>query len=197
MIYNGLPDIHFKRKPGTRLDMRRDWGLRENDIALLFAGSGWERKGLKYVIQAISRISNRNVRLLVAGTGKKPIFCPDNVKFLGPVAEMESLYVASDLLVLPTVYDPFSNACLEALSYGTPVITTVTNGFAEIIEPNVHGEVIGRADDVEALQEAIEKWIDPDRRESAREECAERARDFGMEKNVEQTLKVLGDLGER
>lgn len=191
VIYNGLPDVHFKRKPGTRLDMRHDWGLRENDIALLFPGSGWERKGLKYAIQAISRIANRNVRLLVAGKGKKPVFSSNNIKFLGPVTDMQSLYVAADLLVLPTVYDPFSNACLEALSYGMPVITTVTNGFAEIIEPDVHGQVIGRADDVEALQGAIEKWIDRDRRESAREGCAELARRFSMGRNLVETLNVL------
>ena len=198
VIYNGLPDLHFKRKPGTRLDMRHDWGLRENEIALLFAGSGWERKGLKYAIQAIGRIANLKVRLLVAGTGKKSTFSSKNVQFLGPVADMQSLYVATDLFVLPTVYDPFSNACLEALSCGLPVITTVTNGFAEIIEPGVHGEVISRADDVEALRKAIEKWIHPDRRESAREVCAERASIFSMEKNVEETLKVLGRLeGER
>jgi UDP-glucose:(heptosyl)LPS alpha-1,3-glucosyltransferase len=195
VIYNGLPELHFKRKPGTRLDMRHDWSLRENEIALLFAGSGWERKGLKYAVQAIGRLANRNVRLLVAGTGKKQAVSANNVRFLGPVANMQSLYLATDLLVLPTVYDPFSNACLEALSYGLPVITTEANGFAEIMEAGVHGEVIARADDVEALREAIEKWIDPERRESAREACTKRARGFAMEKNVEQTLKVLEELG--
>lgn len=196
VIYNGLPDLQFRRKPGTRLDMRRDWGLREKDIALLFAGSGWERKGLKYAIQAFSRITNRNLSLLVAGKGKKPAVSSNHVRFLGPVADMQSLYVATDLLVLPTVYDPFSNACLEALSCGLPVITTAANGFAEIIEPGVHGEVISRADDVQALQKAIEKWIDPDRRASARDVCITRASGFTMEKNVEQTLGVLRGLGE-
>ena len=195
VIYNGLPAAHFKRKPGTRIDMRRDWGLHENEIALLFAGSGWERKGLKYAIQAIGGIANPNLRLLVAGTGKKPAFSAANVTFLGPVADMQSLYVAADLLVLPTIYDPFSNACLEALSCGTPIITTSNNGFAEIIEPGVHGEVISRADDTDALQKAIERWIDPARRESAREKCATRARGFAMENNVEQTLRVLEKLG--
>ena len=130
----------------------------------------------------------------MAGKGKKPTFASKKVKFLGPVADMQSLYVAADLLVLPTVYDPFSNACLEALSYGMPVITTITNGFAEIIEPDVHGQVISRADDVEALQEAIEKWIDRDRRESARAGCAELARRFSIDRNLVETLRVLEHL---
>lgn len=194
VIYNGLPDTHFNRKPQTRVEMRYEWGLRENDVALLFAGSGWDRKGLRYAVQSVGRVSNRNVRLLVAGTGRKRGYNSSKVRFLGPVTDMQSLFAATDLFVLPTVYDPFSNACLEALSHGMPVITTATNGFAEIIVSGVHGEVISRADDVVALHQAIEKWIDPNRRESAREPCAELARGYTIERNVEQTMKVLERL---
>jgi UDP-glucose:(heptosyl)LPS alpha-1,3-glucosyltransferase len=96
-----------------------------------------------------------------------------------------------DLFLLPTVYDPFSNACLEALSYGLPVITTATNGFAEIVEPGFHGAVIDRADNVAALRHALEEWLDPTRRESARYQCLELARRYTMKSNVEQTLRVL------
>jgi UDP-glucose:(heptosyl)LPS alpha-1,3-glucosyltransferase len=194
VVYNGLPEIQFEKKPQSRLEMRLEWGLRENDVALLFAGSGWDRKGLKYAIQAVERISNRTVRLLVAGTGKKQACTSNKVRFLGPVTSMQSLFLAADTFVLPTVYDPFSNACLEALSCGMPVITTATNGFAEIIVSGLHGEVIDRADDVEALQQAIEKWIDPSRRESARQPCVEIARSYTMKRNVEQTLTVLERL---
>jgi UDP-glucose:(heptosyl)LPS alpha-1,3-glucosyltransferase len=194
VIYNGLPDTHFKEEPRNRTETRREWGLEENDVALLFAGSGWDRKGLKYAIQAVGRISNRNVRLLVAGTGKKQACSSDEIRFLGPVTDMQSLYLATDIFVLPTVYDPFSNACLEALANGLPVITTATNGFAEIIVSGLHGEVIERADDIAALHRAIEKWIDPNLRKSARELCVGIARGYTMQRNVEQTLNVLEKL---
>jgi UDP-glucose:(heptosyl)LPS alpha-1,3-glucosyltransferase len=194
VVYNGLPDLHFKKKPQNRDEMRRSLGLTETDVALLFAGSGWKRKGLNYATQALGRISSRDVSLLVAGTGKKQAGISKKVRFLGPVADMPSLFSATDIFVLPTVYDPFSNACLEALSHGLPVITTATNGFAEIIESGVHGEVIERAEDVAALQQAIEKWIDPARRTPARERCAEIARGYTMQRNVEQTLTVLESL---
>jgi UDP-glucose:(heptosyl)LPS alpha-1,3-glucosyltransferase len=193
VVYNGLPDLHLKNKPENRDEMRRALGLKETDVVLLFAGSGWSRKGLNYAIQALGRIANRDVSLLVAGTGKKQAGT-SKVRFLGPVADMPSLFSAADIFVLPTVYDPFSNACLEALSHGLPVITTATNGFAEIIESGVHGEVIERAEDVAALQQAIERWIDPARREFARERCADIARGYTMQRNVEQTLTVLEKL---
>lgn len=194
VIYNGLPEAHFKSKPGTRADVRRNWGLRENEIAVLFAGSGWSRKGLRFLIKAVKKIKNRDLCLLIAGTGKKPAPPSAKIRYLGPVAEMSSLYAAADLFVLPTLYDPFSNACLEALSAGTPVITTIANGFSEITEPGVHGQVINRGDDIQALQQAIESWIEPERRESATQKCIELARAYSMERNVEQTLRVLEGL---
>jgi UDP-glucose:(heptosyl)LPS alpha-1,3-glucosyltransferase len=193
VVYNGLPDFHPKTSQ-SRLEMRRKWGLGKNEIAFLFAGSGWERKGLKYAIEAVESISNENVRLLVAGTGQKRGHISKMVRFLGPVTDIQSLYLAADTFVLPTVYDPFSNACLEALSRGLPVITTATNGFAEIMVSGIHGEVIERAEDVAALHLAMEIWIDPSRREYARELCVELASLYTMQRNVEQTLDVLERL---
>ena len=60
-----------------------------------------------------------------------------------------------DIFILPTVYDPFSNASLEAMAAGLPVITTRANGCSEIIEPKVHGSVVDRPDDVKALSDAL------------------------------------------
>jgi UDP-glucose:(heptosyl)LPS alpha-1,3-glucosyltransferase len=194
VVYNGLPATHFKKRPQARTEMRQRWGLRDKIVAILFAGSGWDRKGLKYAVRAVNAIADANAQLIVAGKGKTHGYTSGKVRFLGPVSDMQSLLMAVDLFVLPTVYDPFSNACLEALSYGLPVITTATNGFAEIIEPGVHGAVIDRADDIPALRHALEEWLPPARRESARGQCSEVARRYSMNTNVEQTLRVLETL---
>ncbi|MBV9490277.1 MAG: glycosyltransferase family 4 protein, partial [Verrucomicrobia bacterium] len=108
VIHNGVPDTHFRRHPGTRKERRSRWNISENEIAVLFVGSGWFRKGLHYAIRAMDGIKDRRVRLLVAGQGKKPWRFPASVRFLGPVADMHSLYGAADQFVLPTIYDPFS-----------------------------------------------------------------------------------------
>ena len=194
VIYNGLSAVKSALKPRSRPELRRRWGLRDEDTALLFAGSGWERKGLKYAIEAVRLTENANIFLLIAGSGTKPANIPNNVRFLGPVADMPSLYAASDLFVLPTIYDPFSNACLEALSFGMPVITTAANGFAEIVESGVHGEIIDRPNDTGAIRDAIEKWANPERRNVAKERCLNLAGRFSMDHNVQQTLEVLEGL---
>jgi UDP-glucose:(heptosyl)LPS alpha-1,3-glucosyltransferase len=194
VIYNGLPAAESGTERCSRRELRRTWALKDEDIVVLFAGSGWERKGLNYAIEAVRLTENAHILLLIAGSGTKPPNTPENARFLGPVADMPSLYAASDLFVLPTIYDPFSNACLEALSFGMPVITTAANGFAEIIESGVHGEIIDRPNDTGAIRDAIEKWANQDRRQAAREHCLNLARQFSMEKNVQQTLDFLEGL---
>jgi UDP-glucose:(heptosyl)LPS alpha-1,3-glucosyltransferase len=194
VIYNGIADTHFKKKPGSRWDHRYDWGLTDLDVGILFAGSGWERKGLQFAIDAVLKLNNRHLKLLIAGEGKKPAFTPKSIRFLGPVEDMNSLSMAADIFVLPTLYDPFSNACLEALAAGTPVITTVNNGFSEIIEPGVHGEILKDPEDVGALSDAINRWCTLAQKPEIRTACAERGHEYPIERNVGETLKVLEQL---
>ena len=92
--------------------------------------------------------------------------------------------------MLPTFYDPFSNACLEALAAGLPVITTPANGFSEIIGPGTHGDIVPEGD-ASALAQEIEKWRDPQARVTARPACLARAAEFSIERNAQETLRVL------
>jgi UDP-glucose:(heptosyl)LPS alpha-1,3-glucosyltransferase len=194
VIYNGIADTNFRKKPGSRWDHRYDWGLTDLDVGLVFAGSGWERKGLRYAIDAVTKLNHRQVKLLVAGEGKKPSSMPKSVRFLGPVEDMHSLCVAADIFVLPTLYDPFSNACLEALAAGAPVITTVYNGFSEIIEPGVHGEVLADPQDITALTDAINRWQPLSQKPEIRDACARRGHEYLIGRNVAETLKVLEEI---
>jgi UDP-glucose:(heptosyl)LPS alpha-1,3-glucosyltransferase len=104
---------------------------------------------------------------------------------------MPSLYLAADIFLLPTLYDPFSNACLEALAAGRPVVTTRANGFSEIIEDGRHGTVVERADDVGAISSALEFWSDPARRAQAQIDNLALATQFDISRNVNETLSVL------
>ena len=73
----------------------------------------------------------------------------DCVRFIGAVDNPQKYYQAADFMVLPTRHDPFSNACLEALACGCPVLTSVENGAAEIITPETGFIFGGRYDDAE------------------------------------------------
>jgi UDP-glucose:(heptosyl)LPS alpha-1,3-glucosyltransferase len=199
IVHNGVPLDKFRFDSELREKVREDLDLKPDQIALLFAGSGWERKGLLFTIQAMALCKNRKMRLLVAGRGNAALYktrrlrfwSEEPVRFLGEVADLVRIYAAADIFILPTIYDPFSNACLEALACGLPVITTRSNGFSEIIADTVHGSIVDHAGDLIGLRDAIRFWSDPSRREAARSANIERASQFDISKNVEQTMEIL------
>src|SRR5438105_1840929 len=197
IVRNGVPLDQFRFDPALREKSRNDLKLKPDQIALLFAGSGWERKGLRFAIEAMELCRDRKLRLLVAGRGDargykpKRFFTEEPVRFLGEVTDLRPVYAAADIFILPSIYDPASNACLEALASGLPVITTRDNGFSEIIENGVYGSIIDLANNVSALRDAIQFWSDGSRRKSARSTIIARASQFDIFKNVEQTLAIL------
>ena len=197
VVRTGVPLEKFRFDPALREKSRAELKLKPEEVALLFAGSGWERKGLRFAIEAFELSRDRKLRLLVAGRGDqrgyrpKRFFTEDPVRFLGEIADIVPIYAAADIFILPTIYDPFSNACLEALACGLPVITTRDNGFNEIIENGIHGSVVDAPGNVAALRDAIRFWSDDSRRSAARVANAERASHFGIAKNVQATLRIL------
>ncbi len=190
VVYNGVPIEALRRGGETRAKIRETLGLKSDDVAVLFAGSGWERKGLRFAIEAIEK-SRKEMRLLVAGRGDERKFGSARVQFLGVVQDMPALYGAADIFLLPTIYDPFSNACLEALAAGLPVITTRANGFSEIMETGVHGTVLDDPQNADAICEALLFWSDSARREQAGIGIRELADRFDISANVSRTLQIL------
>ena len=187
LVYNGLPAAvpvagFSVRAPGR-------WRFCAS-FSRVRAGAG---RALSFAIHAIDRLpdSLRPV-LLVAGRGDPARFpTSSRVQFLGPVADMNAQYEAADIFLLPTIYDPFSNACLEALAAGLPVVTTRANGFAEILPADVAGTAVADPTDVPALADALEHWADPARRQAASGAARELASTFTIEKTVAQTIDAL------
>ena len=190
VIRNGVPVADFRAEPELRESWRKSLGLGEKDVAVLFVGSGWERKGLRFAVEAVQWLGE-TFRLLIAGRGPRRLATGRQLTHLDPVQDLPALYGAADIFLLPTLYDPFSNACLEALAAGLPVITTRDNGFSEVIENAIHGTIINSPADVAALREALLFWADADRRRAAQPQILARASEFDLSRNLRETLALL------
>src|SRR5438105_4316137 len=194
---NGVPLEKFRFDPALREKSRTELKLKPDETVLLFVGSGWERKGLRFAIEAFELCRDRKLRLLVAGRGDargykpKRFFTEEPIRFLGELAELRPIYAAADIFILPSIYDPFSNACLEALACRLPVITTRDNGFAEIIKDGIHASIVDPAHDITRLRDAIRFSSAAERREDARSKIIERASHFDIARNDAQTLEIL------
>jgi UDP-glucose:(heptosyl)LPS alpha-1,3-glucosyltransferase len=165
IIYNGVDLVRFtpENRAKWREKVRRDFSVSAHGNLLLFVGSGFKRKGLKTLIRAMSLIREEDIKALVIGGDEVRSYrrwatqcgiC-DRILFLGPQRDIEQFYAGADLFVLPTLYDPFSNATLEAMASGLPVITTRNNGAAELIENGREGFVIPDPLDAGTLADTI------------------------------------------
>ena len=191
LVPNGVPADQFAVASDRRAATRAELGLTDREVAVLFVGSGWERKGLRFAIRAVEALRDQRVRLLVAGKGNQQQFGAASVQFLGVTTDLPALYGAADLFLLPTIYDPFSNASLEAIAAGLPVITTRANGCAEIMVDGQHGSIIEQPDDVPALARRLAFWCDAERRKQARPLLLELGSRYDIAINVERTLTIL------
>jgi len=193
VVPNGVPLVDFRPDPEARQLRRKILRLCDDDIAVLFVGSGWERKGVRVAAWAVQSLGKKS-RLFVAGRGRRRMASGPLVERLGAVRDLPALYAAADIFLLPTLYDPFSNACLEALAAGLPVITTRANGFSEIIDHGVHGSIVDDPLDPGPIRDALVFWSDAERRRAARPAILERAGLFDIQVNVERTLTVLNHV---
>ena len=148
---------------------------------LLFIGHEWERKGLDRLLRWLAPLTSTPFHLTAVGRERRPDFFLSLVRDLGlcdrvtliPSAkDPRPFYRMADIVVIPSVYDPFANVTLEALAMGIFVVTTRANGGAEAIGSNgiVLDEEASDAAGTEAIFEAILRGKDPAAiREGARE----------------------------
>jgi len=203
VIYNGVDIKKFSPQNTQiyRTQVRKELSISEDAKVVLFVGSGFERKGLGTLIRTASLIkSEKNLRLLIIGRGNinkfksiaKKYSIHNSILFLGARSDVEKLYAAADIFVLPTIYDPFSNATLEAMASGLPVITTRNNGVAELIRNGEEGFVLEDLTDYDTLAEKIGKALSS--RESMGYKARLTAEKYPIEQAAEEFMKSISEL---
>ncbi|RXZ43731.1 glycosyltransferase family 4 protein [Crenobacter cavernae] len=167
VVYNGVDTdaFHPRLKAEYRSLMRRQWKIPEAAPTLLYVGSGFERKGVERALRAIAPLAG--VHLVVVGRDKhavryqrlaEALGVASRVRFAGAQNEVKPFYGMADAFVLPTLYDPFPNVCVEALASGLPLFTSDSCGASELVRPGENGWVVD-ALDVEGLSAAIQVWL--------------------------------------
>jgi glycosyltransferase involved in cell wall biosynthesis len=169
VIYNGVDVDKFKPRP-NRAELRQEFGLEEDKKIVLFVGRLYHRKGLEILLQSIPPVLKefRNVKFVISGKGfkkkeeslrnlAKELNIEDHVKFLGyvPDEKLPRLYSASDIFVLPAIYENFPFAILEAQSTGLPVVSTNVGGIPEFLVDNENGFVIDPGDSTQLTQRVL------------------------------------------
>ncbi len=155
VIYSGVDvSVYHPDLKKHRAEIRARYGIAEGATLFLFVGSGFERKGVTVLLEAMAEMPP-DACLLVVGHDKRlgkyrhrmrGLGLTGRVHFLGRQPDAKPFYGAADALVLPTLYDPFPNVALEGFACGLPVITSTRSGAAELIEEGRNGFVCDALD---------------------------------------------------
>lgn len=202
VIHNGIELAEFDNidKERARREIRESLNIPDKTILLLYIGSGFERKGLMYLIRSLQYLpADVDFKLLVIGKGSQHKYrkeaqklkVDEKIIFKGPVKGTQPYYFAGDIFVLPTLYEPFSNACLEAMAAGMPVVTSIVNGAAELLTDGMDGGILKNPADPVEIAQKISLFLDDEKRRNAGRLARKIAEKQTIKKNVDEFLEVI------
>ena len=169
---------------------------------LLYVGSGFRRKGVEELLHLLAALKEEPYIALIVGKEKKmahyravaeALGLGKRVLFTGARDDVKYFYAASDLFIFPTRYEPFSNVVLEAMAYGNAVVTTRQNGASEILDATFVMESASDRKIVPVLKRLLQ---DETYLASVKDANRQTASKFSIEKNVEETLKVIDEVSD-
>jgi UDP-glucose:(heptosyl)LPS alpha-1,3-glucosyltransferase len=203
VIPNGVSVRNIDRSKKAVAQRKKEGGIDTDEHVLLFVGNEFGRKGLRTILEAISRPGWKRIRLLVAGGGNIAAYSrlahvlgvAERVTFLGCVREIERLFDCADLFVFPTLYEPFGMVVVEAMASGVPVITSRACGAVEGMTPRVHGLYLDDPSSIEEVAGAIQRLVsDEALRTSLSNAGREKAREFSWDLIGDKMLAVLSGV---
>ena len=164
-VHSGVDhDVYHPKNASSRGQIRSLYSLAEEDLLILFVGGDWVRKGLARAIEALRTLHSCRANLLILGHGDIATYrkmavdlgVGEKVLFAEPIRENWMYYSASDVFLLPTLYEPFGLSILEAMASGLPVLVSQSAGAAELVEGDVNGLLLQEPWNVNEISEKLE-----------------------------------------
>lgn len=157
VVPNGFdPKRFIPLAPGPRKALRSGLGLAPGDLALLFVGKDFHRKGLEPALRALALLPPK-VKLLIAGENADVVPTAHfkalaaelglggRARFLGHQKDVAPWFQACDALVFPTLYESFAVVSAEAMGAGLPLLASHANGIDDLLVQGVNGAFIERS----------------------------------------------------
>ena len=209
-VYNAVDCERFHPDLCSRYreEVRRELNIPSDALVGVFVAMDWRRKGLHTIIRALSILKDKEsmppVYAIVVGKGKVWRAAPfakmkgvlDRLRFVG-YSTPDRYYGASDMVLLPSFYDPCANVTTEGLAVGLPVITSKWNGGYELITPGENGFYVQDPADAGKMAAFIEHFADEEAREKAAESARQEALKHKMEDMYSRVKDILVDVGGR
>jgi UDP-glucose:(heptosyl)LPS alpha-1,3-glucosyltransferase len=170
VIHHGVDAEAFRpvdeNTTAEREKIRSELGILPQERMIVFVGE-YERKGLAASIHAIAEMDptlRSKAKLVAIGGGDIKGFAAlaeslgiaKHICLVGHQKNIDRFYRASDLFLLPTLYEPFGLVIIEAMASGLPMVISRLAGGAELIEDGVSGQLIDDPADPKGIARALE-----------------------------------------
>ena len=195
VIYDGIDTELFspQNREKYRKEIRNQFSIPSDAFVVLFLGSGYKRKNLSTLLEAIPLVDSNNIYCLVVGGDRHPetyaakakaIGIGNRVVFAGVQREAEKFYGASDIFVIPSLQEAFGNVVLEAMASGLPAVTTSLSGASEVMGGDLKNLILKDPLDAQGLAKIINKLIDEPLKKRLAKEAREIAKSYTLEANA-------------
>ncbi|MFA5776857.1 MAG: glycosyltransferase family 4 protein [Parcubacteria group bacterium] len=201
VIPNGINISDFTPDPKKRPDGKL--------IITVGASRVTARKGINYLLEAIRTLISKypEIYLKVMGDGNekenleklaKELGIKKNVEFTGRIPREETFpyYQEASIFVLPSLNEGMSNAMLEALSSGLPLVATDTGGARKLLEEGVNGFIIKMKDSQDIAEKLETLAKDRELRAEMGDESRKKAETMSWEKVAVQYVKIYYEINE-
>ena len=175
LIYNGTNLNQFH--PDIKGDKIKNKLNLEDKFIILTVRKFFYRKGLQYLIKAISLVKKKipNIKLVIIGYGPyesslksltNKLALQDYILFLGKIQNLNlpPYYAASDIFVIPSLVEGFGVAAAEAMAMELPLISTNIKGLIEVSD-STNAIIVPPANESAISDAIIKLWQDPRLRE--------------------------------
>jgi glycosyltransferase involved in cell wall biosynthesis len=203
LIYNGVDTWPFESASQERQKLRRHMGLRDLDKVVVVVANLIPYKGHHDFLKAARRVKARipEATFWLVGEDRgiqkdleieaQNLGLSESVLFMGQRSDIPSLLAASDLFVLPSHEEGFSNVILEAMAAGLPVVATKVGGNSEAVLDGATGWLVPPRSPTAMAKRIVDLLSDPGRAKSWGVEGRERVKShFTIEQMVEKHLAL-------
>jgi len=205
-IYNGAAPIE-PWAPDEGMAFRRSEGIPADALVALCVSNFYPYKGHEELVEAFARIvpSFPNVILLMVGRDSGTLEATrarvrergieGSVRFVGSRTDVPDLLRASDLFVHPSREEGFSNAILEAMAAGLPVVACAVGGNPEAVVDGETGRLVPSRDAAAFGSAVAELLADPEKRKAMGEAGRVRATErFSLDRMVVEMESLYESL---
>ena len=185
-----------------RQEFRKKHNIPLSAFVLLFVAHGFKRKGLPAIIKALEILNNKDIHIVVAGSGNPKdiqINSPtvqNNTHFIGVIQNMSKLYPVTDTLIHPTLGDTYGMVVLEAMSHKLPVIVSGAKycGFSEHLD-NEEAIILDNPIDSQEISTDIQTLTNQlELRNKISENGFKKSQAINWENTTNKTLKAYKEI---